>query len=279
MKRKTDILIVLSAALLLSGCRLHRPDDVISPKRMEAFLYDYHLAQAVAQQLPRDRKYTTPAYIDWAYQKHGLEKEDVDRSLVWYTRNPKELAKIYKHLSNRIDDEYKSSSRILSQIEKHSFSVQSGDSVNLWYLNSTCLLNSSDYMKKVSFQTDRDTTFHLGDTLVWNVNSTFATPADSSSLAYMALMVTYQDSVSTVDTIMRKSGNVRLSLVLDDSKTMKNVRALIQYADTTDNRRNMLFASGIDMIRYHRRYVAAADSTVTAAELGTDNGGGDGNVQ
>ena len=111
--RRTDILALVLIATLLTGCRLNRPDDVLSPKRMEQFLYDYHLAQAIGQELPKEEKYMSKAYIDWAYQKNGISVDEFNRSLVWYTRNPRELSKIYKHLSNRVDAEYKSASKSL----------------------------------------------------------------------------------------------------------------------------------------------------------------------
>ena len=61
--RKIDILALVLLLTVLSGCRLNRPDDVLPPKKMEQFLYDYHLAQAVSQDLPKDEKYTTQANI------------------------------------------------------------------------------------------------------------------------------------------------------------------------------------------------------------------------
>ena len=79
--RKIDVLAVV-LLLVLSGCRLKRPDDVLSPKKMEQFLYDYHMAQAIIQDLPKEEKYTTPAYVDWAYQKNGITKEQFNTSLV-----------------------------------------------------------------------------------------------------------------------------------------------------------------------------------------------------
>jgi len=54
-KIKTNTFGLLIALLLLmtfSGCRVRRPDDVLSPRKMEAVLYDYHLAQAIVTELP-----------------------------------------------------------------------------------------------------------------------------------------------------------------------------------------------------------------------------------
>ncbi|MCQ2068468.1 MAG: DUF4296 domain-containing protein [Bacteroidaceae bacterium] len=262
--RKTDILIVVLLCVFLSGCRLKRPENVLPPKKMEQFLYDYHLAQAIGQELPRDERYTTKAYVDWVYEKNGITEEEFNTSLVWYTRYPKELAKIYKRLSNRVDAEYKSVSKSLSQIEKKSFTIQSGDSVNLWYLDRTALLNTSVYMNKMTYRINRDTTFHKGDTILLNLSGTFVS-ADSCvpQFAYMSLSAYYSDSVSTADTILRSNGDVRLSVILDKKKDMLNISGSINYLDSTDNRNSMLVLSGMEMIRYHEKAVRDTAKTLS----------------
>ncbi|MBO7110879.1 MAG: DUF4296 domain-containing protein [Bacteroidaceae bacterium] len=247
-------LLAIALMLLLSGCRLNRPEDVLPPRKMEQFLYDYHLAQAIGQELPREDRYTTKAYIDWAYSHNGITPEQFDRSLVWYTRNPKELAKIYKRLSNRIDDEYKASSRVLSQIEKKSFAIQSGDSVNLWYLDRTALLNTSAYMNRLTYKITRDTTFHKGDTISLNLSGTFvSTDSGVPGYAYMSLSAYYTDSVSSADTLLRTNGRVGLSLILDSKKDFSSISGSINYLDSTDNRNSMLVLSGMELMRYHEK--------------------------
>lgn len=252
--RRIDILALVLLLTVLSGCRLNRPDDVLPPKKMEQFLYDYHLAQAIGQELPREEKYSTKAYIDWAYRKNGITEADFNRSLVWYTRNPKELAKIYKRLSNRVDDEYKSATRSLSQIEKKSFSIQSGDSVNLWYLAPGAILNTSVYMNKLTYRINRDTTFHKGDTICLNLSGTFVTKDSvAAQYAYMSLSAYYGDSVSTTDTILRSNGQVGLSLILGSSKDLSSISGSINYLDSTDNRNDMLVLTGMELMRYHEK--------------------------
>ena len=252
--RRIDVLAIALIAVVLSGCRLKRPDNVLPPKKMEQFLYDYHLAQAVGQELPRDERYTTQAYIDWAYSKNGITKEQFNTSLVWYTRYPKELAKIYKRLSNRVDDEYKAASKSLSQIEKKSFTIQSGDSIDLWYLDRSALLNTSAYMNKLTYRINRDTTFHKGDTVCLNLYGTFVS-IDSGvpQYAYISLSTYYNDSVSTADTILRYSGKVSLSAILDKYKDLSSISGSINYLDSTDNRSSMLVVSGMELMRYHEK--------------------------
>lgn len=272
MMRKIDVLVVLTLSVVLSGCRLRRPDDVLPPRKMEQFLYDFHMAQAVIQDLPREEKYTTPAYVEWAYEKNGITREQFNTSLVWYTRYPKELAKIYKRLSNRVDDEYRAATRSLSQIEKKSFEVQSGDSVDMWYLDKTALLNSSVYMNKLTYRINRDTTFYPGDTVCLNMYGTFVS-ADSivPDYAYVSMSVYYGDSVSTADTVLSTSGPVALSLVLNDKRTFSSLSGSVNYLNPTDNRNSILVVSDMELMRYHKKVVPAvpADSSsiLSPAEL------------
>ena len=264
--KRIDVLLAVMLVLALSGCRLRRPDNVLSPKKMEQFLYDYHLAQAIGQELPKEERYTTEAYIDWVYKKNDISKETFETSLVWYTRNPKEFTKIYKRLSNRIEDEYKSSSRALSQIEKKSFSVLSGDSIDLWYLDRTALLNTSAYMNKLTYRVNKDTTFYRGDTVCLAMHGTFVSiDTGVPQYAYISLSAYYSDSVSTVDTILRNSDGVLLTIVLDSKKDFSSISGSVNYLDSTDNRNSLMLLSGMELMRYHKRI--APDTVKTALNI------------
>ena len=273
--RKINVWVILMLIPMLYGCRLRRPESVLSPKKMEQFLYDYHLAQAIGQDLPQNERYKTNAYIDWAYSRNNISKDDFERSLIWYTRNPKELSKIYKRLSNRVDDEYKVVSKSLSQIEKKSFSIQSGDSVDLWYMDRTALLNTSAYMNKLTYHINRDTTFYKGDTVSLGLYGTFVS-VDSGvpQYAHISLSAYYDDGITTADTIIRSNAQVYLSVVLDTAKNLSNISGAISYLDYTDNRNALLILSDIELMRYHEKYVPdtavasdSIDSQLPSAEL------------
>ena len=273
--RKINVWVILMLIPMLYGCRLRRPESVLSPKKMEQFLYDYHLAQAIGQDLPQNERYKTNAYIDWAYSRNNITKDEFERSLIWYTRNPKELSKIYKRLSNRIDDEYKAVSKSLSQIEKKSFSIQSGDSVDLWYMDRTALLNTSAYMNKLTYHINRDTTFYKGDTVSLGLYGTFVS-VDSGvpQYAHISLSAYYDDGITTADTIIRSNAQVSLSVVLDTAKNLSNISGAISYLDYTDNRNALLILSDIELMRYHEKYVPdtavasdSIDSQLPSAEL------------
>ncbi len=254
LKNKLYIFL-LPVLALFSGCRLHRPSEVLSPKEMETFLYDYHLSQGIISELPQDQKYKAQALTDWALEKNGISSEQLETSLIWYTRYPGEFAKIYKKLNRRIDAEYKESQNIISRMEKRSFSIGSGDSVSLWYPDSLIILNSSRYMSGLRMEQIGGESFLPCDTIVWNGTATIISP-DTVNVSglYMAMTLAYEDSISTMDTILTGSGSngIRFSMVLDTVQSMKSVRFLAQYLeDSESNSRGMALISGIDMMRYH----------------------------
>lgn len=238
--------------LMLSGCRVRRPSDIMSPKVMESILYDYHLAQAEVLNLPREKRFQRDAYIDWVYQKHHITKEEFEHSLVWYTRYPKEMATIYKNLSNRIADDYQYAADMVARAQKSSADVQSGDSVDLWYLDKLQVMNTSDYMKRIMFAVAVDTTFYRGDTLTLSFVPAFvrSEPGVPSS-AYVSFSLLYTDSISTVDTIVRRNGPIDLTLVTDRNVKMNRVEGTVVYLDSTDNRNSVLLMSGMKLMRYH----------------------------
>ena len=43
---------VCMLVLAIAGCKVKRPDDVISESKMENLLYDYHLAKSMGDNLP-----------------------------------------------------------------------------------------------------------------------------------------------------------------------------------------------------------------------------------
>lgn len=254
MKSNSRILVLscLLSALFLTGCRVRRPSDVMSPKEMERVLYDYHLAQAEVMDLPRDQRYKRDAYLNWVYQKNGITKEYFDNSLVWYTRYPREMADIYKKLVVRISEDYQYAADMVARAKKSSVEIASGDSVDIWYLDRLQVLNTSSYMNKVLFSMTSDTTFYKGDTIAMSFMPAFVrSNPELPTLAYVSLSLQYTDSVSTVDTVIDRDVPVDLTMVLDGKAKLTKVRGSVVYMDSTDNRNSIMLMSGIKLMRYH----------------------------
>ena len=59
MKRgyKYIFCIFLLTSILLSSCKKGIPSEVIQPDKMEALLYDYHIAQAIGNEYNGEERY------------------------------------------------------------------------------------------------------------------------------------------------------------------------------------------------------------------------------
>lgn len=249
--KKILIISLLAVAFLLSGCRIRRPDDVLSPKIMEEVLYDYHLAQAILMEENTSERYQRDYYLDWVYQKNGVTEQEFEHSLVWYTRYPEQFAEIYDKLSERVTKDRNQAAMLLERIEKSSFSVESGDSVDLWYLNNNAILSNSIYLDKVLFSIKSDTTFHSGDTITWRLNNTFVSTTDTLPLqVYVSMSMRYGSTrVVTIDTLLDKSGKVELSTVIDSVVELGTLTGFINYIDSTANKDACAVLTDISLIR------------------------------
>ena len=84
--RKGIILWGGVAALLfsLAACRVKRPDFVLSDAKMEAVLYDYHIAKAMGEQLSYNESYKRVLYLESVCRKNGMTEGQFDTSMVWF---------------------------------------------------------------------------------------------------------------------------------------------------------------------------------------------------
>ena len=140
---------------------------------------------------------------------------------------------------------------LLERIEKSSFSVESGDSVDLWYLNNNAILANSVYLDKILFSIKADTTFYSGDTITWSVNNTLVSKTDSLPLqVYLALSMRYSNSrVITVDTLLNNSAKVELITVIDSVSDLSTITGFVSYVDSTNNKDACAVLTDISLIR------------------------------
>lgn len=256
MRREWLNILPLLLLLIVTSCRVSRPKDVLSPKKMEMVLYDYHLSQAILNNLDPSERYMRDSYIEWVYKKNGIERQDFDRSLVWYTRHPKEFSQVYEKMTERISRDRNLAAMYMERIEKSSYSVMSGDSVDLWYLNRSTLLSVSPFLDRLSFSINADTTFYPGDTLRWTMRTAFiSNPADSIPMQlYLCMNATYKrDGGSVVvDTLLDSATDIQLSLVTDTMGSLNTLSGFVCYMDSSYSRIPSVLLTDISLIRRHQ---------------------------
>ena len=161
------LILHLSLLLFLVGCKVERPKEVLPPSKMEDVLYDYHLAQVMGGELGGENMYKRGLYVDYVFKKHHVTRAQLDSSLVWYTRHPKELSDIYERLETRTEHEIEYIRQRQAQVSTRTAQPVEGDSADLWYESHHFILTPSPIENYRAVTVPFDANFHKCDTIRW----------------------------------------------------------------------------------------------------------------
>lgn len=219
------LLVVGIVTLLFTACTDKRKADVLPPDKLEAVLYDYHLAQVMINDLPSNQRYKKDLYFDYVYDKHGVTKAGIDSSLVYYARYPDGLSEIYENLSKRIDADIQRMENEDAPIKVREAITVVGDSVDLWYDARIVQINSSPLANnRYTFTIPTDSNFRAGDHLAWRGKIVFLHDDVDSLNRYLHLnlKVRYMnDSIVSADTLMYASGD--FFVTASDTAVVKSI--------------------------------------------------------
>ena len=132
--------------------------SIISSGEMEKILYDYHLADAMAQQAEGGYEKNAFEYRAAVLKKYNVSQGEFDSSMVYYMRHTDELHTMYQHISDRMQEE-------ANKLGASSSSgiTAAGDSADVWNGERSLALIPNEPYNLYSFNLTPDTTFHKGD--------------------------------------------------------------------------------------------------------------------
>ncbi|MDR0976251.1 MAG: DUF4296 domain-containing protein [Prevotellaceae bacterium] len=252
--------------LSLTACRVKRPDTVLPDAVMERLLYDYHIARAMGDELPRDDNYKRDLYLESVFRKYGTTQVGFDTSMVWYARHPDVLAKIYENVNKRLKDERDLLNRLIALRDGRPLESLPGDSINVWQWHHIYRLTGMPLDNKLAFVLPSDSNFHERDTLRWSLRYHFYNGVpDSLHAPMMSLQIAYKND-STLSELLKvyASGTQTITLASDTLGELKEVRGFIYYPAPTASH-NLLLDS-ITLMRYH-----ADEAVADSLELETDS--------
>lgn len=262
MKSKTPLCVVcvaivvsLSIILGLSACKSDEEKSVISAHKMEAILYDYHLAQGLAQMKPGDAlimlKYQTAIL-----EKHGVSQAQFDASMAWYMRHTEQMHNIYERLSNRLSDEAVAQGSSLSEISQEGALAAGGDTANVWKGQKAIVLNPYPPFNRMDYAVKADTTFHAGDRVALEFTTQFIYQDGIRNAVVMLALQLANDSIAT--RIIRANSSSHYSIDLTDenrigNKAVKGFFLLPPSSDDTASKTTLRMAlfTDIRLIRMH----------------------------
>lgn len=253
--------------LILAGCKVKRPDDVLPETKMENLLYDYHVAKAMGEEMPSDDNYKKALYVESVFKKYGTTEAVFDSSMVWYTRNTELLSKIYEKVNKRLKDQRDQINHLIAIRDKKPQLSAPGDSIDVWAWNRIAVLNSTPLDNKLTFTLPADSNFKKRDALVWEVRYRFLDGALSKHPIVMAMEIVYDnDSTATVYKTKRilKSGKQVIRLE-SDTVAIKEIKGFIYYPK--GDKLKSILADQISLTRYHRTDTLSAADSLKADSL------------
>ena len=251
---------------------------------MADILYDYHLAEGVAGQMPDADTLALRAYKQSVLSRHNVTQQQFDSSMVYYTRHAKLLQGIYKTVADRLNTELVAQGGSSAGIDDL---AAQGDTVGVWKYSPSLLLSPHAATCRYSFELKTDTTYHAGDRLMLTFDTQFVYQ-DGVRDAAVVLAVSYDDGTTECATaVITSASHYSVQTSNSGGKQIKSVRGywLLNNppsADASATTLKLLFVSHIRLIRLHLKAPAAntgqesADSiTHTEAQptatISTDN--------
>ena len=231
-------LLLWGTVFTVVSCGKQIPDDIIQPSAMEELLYDYHLALTMGNDLNYSERYKRESYKNYVFKKHGVTEAEFDSSMVWYTRNTKELTDIYKNLQKRYE---MAEEQMKSELNKRSGQISvslSGDSVDVWSDRNLYWLTTSPLTNRLMFDLKADTTFHNKDILVLEADYSFLAYEKNTAKAVVSMKITFDnDSTLAMSKVIEKSGKEQLVLQPDSAYKYKSVSGFVYYSnpDSTES--------------------------------------------
>lgn len=254
--RLRSIILLLISALCLMSCKPGPPDGVLGAGKMEDVLYDYHMAQAMAQQMPGDSiAYYTRLYQEAVFMKYGITQSDFDKSMIWYERHADKLGKIYARLSERMGGSVDVTNNALLP----GLQTASGDTLNVWQGPSSILLNSQGVNRFVYTQR-ADTAIKSGDRLVLMFNVEWFYHEGEHRVMMYATIHYAGDSVTTMQQFVFMSGSQQMQTTIGKGK-VTSIELFAYQCAPWDNRARIVSLSNLRMYRVRGQQVERATST------------------
>lgn len=262
--------IVVGVMLLaFASCKPSLPSNIISENKMEDLLYDYHLAQAMANADPGKDGGNAIAYQAAVLKKHGVSQAEFDSSMVYYMRHTELLKGIYEKLADRMNQEAVSLGADASDMGRFGNLVSSGDTANVWTLPASLVMTPDKPFNYEGFAWTADTAYHVGDRLMLDFDAQFIYQ-DGMRDGVVVLAVQFKnDSVASQLLHVQNSQHYSLQVEDRDGLGIKNVKGYFLLGNGSFSMDNgsattlkLMVIEHIKLIRMHQNLKPVEQSEV-----------------
>lgn len=248
---KKSIFILFLGALLMQACNVRVPMGLPDEDEMEDLLYDYHLAQAMAESQNDSIDYNRYSYIHSVFEKHGITEEEFDTAMIWYSKHATRLAAIYKRLDARFLEQT-TGIRGTHTRDIYAEMETSGDTANIWNDYDFKVLTTSYGSNRYSFDMQADTSFYRGDEFIWRFDVRYITKNRRGD-AYSCFYVRYDnDSSFVVNKRIYGNGKIELRCLSDSTHRLTEIGGFVYFKKhEKEESANMMIMEHIRLARFH----------------------------
>lgn len=255
---KNSLAIVLLVMAMI-GCRPSVPSEYIQPGELEDILFDYHMAQAMADEnysrSGEENAYNHHAYFLAVLKKYNVSEAEFDSSLVYYYSHAERLKTIYQNVVERLNDDAKAIGASVGDINKYSAYSATGDTANVWQNETDILLTPTLTGNRYDIYVKADTSYYKGDTFMLQFMSEFIYQSGTRD-AVVCLVAKYEgDSIVQTVNHITITGLSQIRIPQNREGKLKELRGFIYLnnSDLNNEAKKMLFISQIQLIRFHQK--------------------------
>ena len=238
----------------LIGCKPRVPSEFIDEKDMAKILYDYHLADAMSNEVAGGNKQWHEMQAS-VLKKHGVTQAKFDTSMTYYFRHSDKLEEIYRKVAERLSNEAEAQGLAVSDLNTFGAISHSGDTASIWEGSDALVLAQNKPFNIHRFNIECDSSFHKGDNILFSMDANFLVQEGTRDAA-IGLNIEYEND-STASNIVRLYSSNNYSLKLDDNnyRGLRKVRGFIilnnDMESTPKTTLHLLMLSNIRLIRIH----------------------------
>lgn len=240
---------------MIVACKPSIPRKYIQPDKMEKILYDYHLAQGIAQSGgsydSHEREMNENIYRDAVFKKHGVTKAEFDSSMVYYFRHTDKINSIYERLTKRLSNEAMALGASASDVNKLITISNTGDTANIWRGDREVVIIPIAPYNRMTFSYPADSTFHAGDKLMLNFDTQFLYQDGSKDGVALLSIKFSNDSIANRVTHMSSSSSYTLQLTDEKHLGIKEVKGFVYLGnnDSKSTTLKIMFVKNLQLIR------------------------------
>ncbi len=271
--RKGKYLLFTFYFLLFAACSVELPPHVIGEGRMERILYDYHLAQGMAEAQGGDVEANRYLYVQKVFEKHHITEAEFDTSMVWYSGHASYLDDMYKRIEARLERESQEAGLNIPEEDKFTRFTAEGDTANVWQGRDILFLYGNREANLYTLVIPADSSYREGDYFMFRCVNHFIVK-DGLREGYVMMQVRYENDSTVANTLMVSGDydvtlNIPADRVFKDSK-VKSIACTFYYAfdENADEAFRMWVVRKPVLLRYHDLSVDTA--TVLPDTLASD---------